>query len=58
MDKNPSENISKTSFNPNDVSPISKMKIIAANKSKKVPSLPKYPNLQKSKKFYAIIYTN
>ena len=34
MDKNPSENISKTSFNPNDVSPISKMKIIAANKSK------------------------
>ena len=34
MDKNQNENQSKVSSNPNDVSPISKMKIIAANKSK------------------------
>jgi len=34
MDKNQNENQSKISSNPNDVSPISKMKIIAANKSK------------------------
>lgn len=34
MDKNPNENLSKPSLNPNDVSPISKMKIITANKSK------------------------
>ena len=34
MDKNQEENQSKSSLNPNDVSPISKMKIIIANKSK------------------------
>ena len=34
MDKNQNENQSKISSNPNDVSPISKKKIIAANKSK------------------------
>ena len=34
MDINQNENQSKISSNPNDVSPISKMKIIAANKSK------------------------